>query len=215
MKSLAGLLLVGNLLLALWFVLRPGAPQESAAGSLDTVGEVADLSVRPDAACLFVGPVQEERLVRDIRNIHSGWQMVTRSVPGEIRYRVYVMPVSVVAEAQESEADGLLAGVREMLQESGLDDVESYQMLNGQLAGAVSFGLFAERENAQRLLVRLIESGIEAQMTEEPRLNEQSWLAELASEVPSRALSAMENLLLTRPEMNIEQNLCEMFALRE
>jgi len=215
MKWLAGLLLVANALVVLWFVLRPdGAGGElSAEEPLLMVSEVAGLQVRADAQCLFVGPVREARLVRDVRNLHSGWREVVRLVPGEVRYRVYALPGDAVDEAREGQS--LLVGVRGLLQESGLDDVESYQMVDGELAGAVSFGLFAEQENAQRLLVRLNENGIAAEMREDPRLIEQPWLGELASNVPPRALSAMENLLLTRPEINIEQNLCEMFALRE
>ena len=218
MKRVAAALLVVNLLVALWFMLRPSGMEADNHGDdlLRMVSEVPDLPVRSDATCLFVGPVREGRVVRDMRNLHSGWQEINRLVPGQVRYRVYVasgvMPVEL---SVAPEGPDLLSVVRMSLQETGLEDVESYLMGEGELAGSVSLGLFAELNNAQRLLLRLQDNGIEAEMAQEPLLQEQSWLAELASKVSPRVLSAMENLLLTRPEMRIEQNLCEMFALRE
>lgn len=214
MRRLLLVLLAVNVLLAVWFVLRPVQDREAVevGERLMLVGESRELLVRPDASCLFVGPVQEERLLRDLRNLHPGWQDVVRSVPEQVRYRVYV---AEDAFPTEQGADGGVSAVRRALQQAGLEDVESYQMVGGEFHGAVSFGLFAGLDNARRLLERLQESGIAAAMIEEPLFEEQRWLVELASNVPARALLAMENLLLTRPEMNIEQNLCEMFALRE
>jgi len=218
MRRGAALLLVINLLLALWFLLRPSTPGDDVSDEnrLHMVSEVSGLQIRPDANCLFVGPVREGRVVRDIRNLHSGWQEINRLVPGAVRYRVFIsenaMPAELPGDAGESD---LLSAVRLALEEASLGDVESYLMTEGEFAGSVSLGLFAELNNAERLLGRLQEGDIEAEMGRDPLLEEQPWLAELASNVPPRALSAMENLLLTRPEMRIEENLCEMFALRE
>lgn len=218
MRRIAGLLLLINLLLALWFLLRPSSPGDDVGDEdrLRMVSEVSGLQVRPDADCLFIGPVREGRVVRDIRNLHSGWQEINRLVPGQVRYRIYISESTIPDELPgvAGETD-FLSVVRMALEEAELGDVESYLMGEGEFAGSVSLGLFAELSNAQRLLGRLRESGIEAEMAQDPLLQEQQWLAELASNVPPRALSAMENLLLARPEMRIEENLCEMFALRE
>lgn len=218
MRRIAGLLLFINLLLALWFLLRPSSPGDGVGDEdrLRMVNEVSGLRVRPDADCLFIGPVREGRVVRDIRNLHSGWQEINRLVPGQVRYRIYISESTIPDELPgvAGETD-FLSVVRVALEEAELGDVESYLMGEGEFAGSVSLGLFAELSNAQRLLGRLRESGIEAEMAQDPLLQEQQWLAELASNVPPRALSAMENLLLARPEMRIEENLCEMFALRE
>lgn len=217
MRRVVGVLLAINALMAIWFVLRPSVMREVSGveGKLVLVSEAQALQVRADAACLFVGPVSEDRLVRDLENLHDGWQEVVRSVPGEIRHRVYVTENELPATPEDGAGIGLLAAVRTGLQDAALEDVESYQMVGGEFDGAVSFGLFAEQNNAQRLLERLQGNGIPALIVEEALYEEVVWLAELASNVPARALSAMENLLLTRPEMNIEENLCEMFALRE
>lgn len=218
MRRVALALVVVNLLFALWFLLRPSGGQvgERDEPRLLAVSEVPGLKVRPDASCLFVGPVTEARVVRDLQNLHAGWQEINRVVPGELRYRVYVRgddESSGVAAPAEGQA--LLAVVRSSLQEVGLEDVESYLMGDGEFAGFVSLGLFAEQDNAQRLLSRLQENGVGAELAQDPQLLGQSWLVELSSNVPSRVLSAMENLILTRPDMRIEENLCEMFALRE
>lgn len=217
MKQVVGVLLAVNALMAIWFVLRPSMMREvsGVGGELVLVSEATALQVREDAACLFVGPVSEDRLVSDLKNLHGGWKEIVRSVPGEIRHRVYVTESEMPAAPEDSADIGLLASVRTRLQDAALEDVESYQMVGGEFDGAVSFGLFAEQNNAQRLRERLQGSGVPALIAEEALYEEVAWLAELASNVPARALSAMENLLLTRPEMNIEENLCEMFALRE
>ncbi|WP_334079277.1 hypothetical protein [Microbulbifer sp. M83] len=172
----------------------PRAPASS--GALTTEGRAGTAG----AVCTLVGPFEEgyqgEDVVQRLRALQLDAELREVEVPGQMRYWVYLEPLSSRREAFNR--------LRE-LQAAGVD---SYVIPKGSLTHGISFGIFSERDRAQLLSDELRAQGIDAQMREEPQMIAEQWVVLAPGAADALAGDFWAQLQLDYPELDRRQNLC-------
>jgi hypothetical protein len=115
---------------------------------------------------------------------------------GDVRYWVYLHPLGSRREAYSK--------LRE-LQSRGVD---SYVIPSGSLTNGISFGIFSERERAEKLLAELEARGIAVQSREEPQTYFERWVVLPPGAAETLAGDFWSQLQGEYPELDRRQNLC-------
>lgn len=218
MRKLALALLMLNILYALWTMLRP-APAAVVADSPST-GEVLVLLEEIDqpviavppapAVCAVLGPFANEadlRAFADAQLTGRDWQMDVDVQALPSMYRVYVPPPGPGLAGSE-----LLASVRDAIVSADLT-IDSYLVVGGDLAGAVSLGLFAEPDNARRVYDQISGLGVAVEMQSEARARNLYSIVFRADEDSDFIQESAGALQVMDAGSSITEKLCEMIAL--
>lgn len=179
MRRLLILLLMANLLYALWNGLRPTAQEDvvvTAAlpgeerglvllSELDHVEALVMENVRP-LVCFSIGPFDDEQSLQAFASGHLtayAWQMQQEQTELPSMHRVYLPAPGSREQALEQ-----LSVVRQAIEGAGLG-IDSYLVTSGNLDNAVSLGLFVEEANALSVRRQMDELGMPVQMQLEGR----------------------------------------------
>lgn len=219
MRRLVLALLMLNILFALWMVLRPVPDASDVAGAqqfsepLVLRGEIArPLRVveRQPAYCPALGPFASEDDVRAFADAHltaQPWRIAIDEQALPPLYRVFVPP----ADAGPDGA-ALLVSVRGAIEASGLD-IDSYLVVDGDLDGAVSLGLFAGRGNAQSVYGQIEGLDLAVEMRTENRSRNLYSIVLTSYEDSDFTHESVAALQALDAEAGITEKLCEMIAL--
>lgn len=186
----------------------PGqAPQSSAApvteGSADTgpavsLGEVLAMPAPGDRECYTIGPLNNE----DDISALSAWfraQGSAATLRNDERREVVSTWVFIPPLESREAAD---AHVREM-QAANIDDI--YVIPRGDMANAISLGLYSQEETLRRRITQLEERGFEPSVLPRYRTATASWFDVTASAQQPMTVGVLDQIF---PDLIIRQVAC-------
>ncbi len=169
---------------------EPAEPSEGAARDAPT----AELPV-----CYTVGPLQDEDRIAQIDAWLSERDAITSLRVGERReintYWVYLPPFPSVDEAKARQA---------RMREQGISDI--YVIPGGNMAGAVSLGLYSQRDTLERRIQQLHDEGYSPEVQPRYKITKASWIE---VELPAGFDFPEEQFASEFPEANAERTACE------
>ncbi len=220
MRRLALMLLMLNILYALWAGLRPAPANEPTSVDdrsytetlvmLEEVDRPLVLLEPPPIYCPALGPFASESELRAFADLHVAgrrWRVSTDEQALPPLYRVYVPPAAVGLSGA-----ALMASVRDAIDTAGLD-IETYQVVGGDLDGVVSLGLFASQSNARAVYGQIAGLDLAAEMQTENRSRNFYWIVLSDDEDSDFAQESIAALQALNPVAGITEKLCEMIAL--
>ncbi len=150
--------------------------------------------------CAFIGPfenlAQGDILVERLAALEVSSRLQDVAVPTQKAYWVYLAPMVTREEALR------------LLSELQAQSIDSFVIPKGSLANGISLGLFNEKARAVARQRDIVSRGYAAQIKEELRTIQQSWVvadAETASLLGSKAWA---DLLDGLDEITYKQNYC-------
>ncbi|WP_444959274.1 SPOR domain-containing protein [Microbulbifer sp. ZKSA002] len=174
------------------------SPEELPAP--EKAGALSKESFEVEQFCTLLGPFAEEYqgedLLQRIRSLQVKAELRDIEMQGQMRYWVYLPPLSSRREAYNR--------LRE-LQSQGID---SYVIPKGALENGISFGIFSERARAESHTAVLKERGVAAQFKEEPQTYMERWIVMPPGSTESLAEEFWRQLQSEYPDLDRRPNLC-------
>jgi len=242
MRILVYLLLVFNLLFALWHVLRLPGEFEAVDGEERAFGErLVLLAERPgvgreQVAVVFQGDqvLPQSRSAADLSASASACARIgnfanltdlaqfAAGFASDVQYHVEnesapappLHRVFLTPLDDRSDAQGLLASARETIAGIGAN-IDTYLVVGGEFDNTVSLGLFSERSNALNVQRILSENGFDPQIAVESRSHQQFRLFVDWHEDSDFAKKTRDRVLISGLTLSVSENLCEMIAQQE
>ncbi|WP_339860077.1 hypothetical protein [Pseudohongiella acticola] len=219
MRRLALVLLMLNLLYALWVALQPASGPVETAGDRSGVETLVLMSEierplsiieRQPELCIALGPFSDESSLRALASEQlqgRDWRAGVEAEPLVPLYRVLVPP----AETGPAGA-ALLTSVRSAIEGAGLD-IDTYLVVGGDLDGVVSLGLFADRDNASNVYEQVSGLGAAVEMQVENRTRRVYFIVFQNDEDSDFIQESAEIAQGIDAGAGITEKLCEMIAL--
>jgi hypothetical protein len=238
MRFLVYLLLVSNLLFALWHMLRlPGefeavdVDEHASRERLVLLGEQRGMGRQEAAVVPESDQILSELIslaessasasgcaqIGDFTNLTDLTQFAAgfANVQYHVRNDSVPLPplhrVFLPPVEDRGDAQRLLASVRERIAEIGAN-IDTYLVIGGEFDNAVSLGMFNERSNALNVQRILSENGFDPQIAIENRLQQQFRLFVDWHEDSDFAKETRERVLISGLTVSVSENLCEMIA---
>lgn len=162
----------------------------------EELGSAAARNELPGDECWRVGPFGEQVSAKQLkmRLEERGFAVRLEEVGKTIAtdYWVY-LPASGMAAEGETKLEQFKA--------AGIDH---FRIVEGEMKGGISFGVFARREGAEHKLGELREQGVSAALTERPRLRTELW-ASFEARQGGKEMSAEDLQLIKRDLLGASQ----------
>lgn len=210
-KAIAWLLAV-NILVLLWHLLRSqvenDAPVPVAGSQVVLLSELEHAQLQSRERCWLVGPLAPDFSVvlEDVSSAVDSEHWLIRELAGDQQrlHRVYVVPPAAVV------AGVFLSELNAAIQAADYN-IDSYIVAEGNLAGSISLGLFADAANAARVHAQLEVLGYEPVTSAESRSTSRQWLQLWYQNIEDQVL---QSLLARFNAMGlaVTENLCETIA---
>lgn len=151
------------------------------------------------AVCYTVGPLDDEERIREITawlNDRGGVSTLKVDERREVNlYWVYLPPFPTVKEAEAQ---------RERMQDQDIDDI--YVIPGGDMAGAVSLGMYSQRDTLERRLKELRAKGYEPKVAPRYKTTKASWIE---AQFPSGFEFPQQNFANAFPFVDVTPAICE------
>ncbi len=166
---------------------------EVGQGRLGDTGDSA-------AICTLVGPFADllkgEQLLQRMRALELEGSMRELELPGEKAFWVYLIPeISPKAALRR-------------LHELQAKNIDSFVIPSGDLANGISFGMFNERGQADKVAKSLIGQGYAVEIKPVERSYQESWVVINAQEAQKISAELWFQLLDGLPDLQHRQNFC-------
>jgi len=152
------------------------------------------------AICTLVGPFADllkgEQLLQRMRALELEGSMRELELPGEKAFWVYLIP-----EVSQK------AALRR-LHELQAKNIDSFVIPSGDLANGISFGMFNERVQAEKVAKSLIDQGYVVEIKPVERSYQESWVVINAQEAQKISAELWFQLLDGLPDLQHRQNFC-------
>lgn len=163
-------------------------------------GSSSSADANSSNVCTTVGPyaqlLQAEYLVERLDAMDVLAEVKAVEVPDGVGYWVYLPP-----EISEKEA-------LRRLYEIQAKNIDSYFIPSGELANGISFGIYDEKNLAQKRLDEIKQLGYQAELREIERTHNETWVALAPGEAEKIDSSVWVDLLNQQQGLEKRQNLC-------
>lgn len=150
--------------------------------------------------CTMVGPYAQllhaEYLVERLRAMEVDAKIQSIEVPEGENFWVYLPP-----EMSDKEA-------LRRLYEIQAKNIDSYIIPSGELANGISFGMYGDRNLAEKRLEEVLMKGYQAKLRELPRTHSQTWVSLPPGEAEKIDMSVWVELLNQQSGLEKRQNFC-------
>ena len=199
MRILLLVLLLANVVYATWQAVR-----DDEVGSVRTVSRPAgERVVLLAELCLRAGPFENEEAAAGFLRAAAGFGYDGRleRQEGALIRQHWVLLMDADGENEE--------GLQSRLGEAG---IESYRITEGELAAALSVGIFSTREAASVQLERVAALGLMPVVREVERPRNELWVQLSPLEGGELQPGALQKYLEQAARVDLEENVCEMIA---